>query len=101
MLHPPEHRDRRPETPAQTGEQMALFAHTARPAPTRRKMSRNERMALRLDELASDWDDQAADAHAGGDQLSERRLREQARDARRSAQLLRAGPGGAAGLLAS
>jgi len=101
MLHPPEHPATRPETPAHRSEQMSLFAHTTRPAPTRRKMSRNERMALRLDELASDWDDQAAEAHAAGDQLSERRLREQARDARRSAQVLRAGPGGAAGLLAS
>jgi hypothetical protein len=101
MTHPPEHPEPRTTESPHRDEQMALFAHTARPAPTLRRMSRNARMAIRLEELADSWDDDAADAHANGDQLSERRLREQARDARRSAQLLRAGPGGAAGLLAS
>jgi hypothetical protein len=101
MTHPPEHPDTRTTDLPHRDEQMALFAHTTRPAPTRRRMSRNARMAIRLEELADGWDDAAAEAHASGDQLSERRLREQARDARRSAQLLRAGPGGAAGVLAS
>jgi hypothetical protein len=58
-------------------------------------------MALRLEQLADDWEDQAVLEHAGGDQITERRLREQARDARRSAALLRAGPGGVSRLLAS
>lgn len=101
MLHPPEHPGPRQDHVAHRDEQMALFVQTPRPAPRRRKMSRNERMADRLDQLARDWDEQADEARATGDQLSERRLREQAGDARRSAQLLRAGPGGAAGLLAS
>jgi hypothetical protein len=101
MMHPPEHPSHRPAAPAHRDEQMTLFAHATRPTGSRRRMSRNERMALRLEQLANEWDDGAADAHAAGDQLTERRLREQARDARRSAQVLRAGPGGAAGLLAS
>jgi len=101
MTHPPEHPETRSTESPHRDEQMALFAHPTRPAPARGRMSRNARMAIRLEELADSWDDDAAEAHASGDQLAERRLREQARDARRSAQLLRAGPGGAAGLLAS
>jgi len=96
-MHPPEHT---PE-PAHRDEQMALFTHAAHPPAKRARLSRNERMALRLEQLADDWEEQAEQERAAGDQLSERRLREQARDARRSAQLLRAGPGGVSRLLAS
>lgn len=100
-MQPPEHNPQRQTDQAHRDEQMTLFTHGSRPAGKRTRLSRNERMALRLEQLADDWDEQAEHERAAGDQLSERRLREQARDARRSAAILRAGPGGASRLLAS
>ena len=100
-MHPPEHTPRRRPDPAQRDEQMTLFTHGAHPTTARTRLSRNERMALRLEQLADDWEEQAEQERAAGDQLTERRFREQARDARRSAALLRAGPGGVSRLLAS
>ncbi len=100
-MHPPEHAPQRRTDQAQGDEQMTLFTHGAHPKARQARLSRNERMALRLEQLADDWEDQAEQERVAGDQLSERRLREQARDARRSAALLRAGPGGISRLLAS
>jgi hypothetical protein len=100
-MHPPEHTPQRQPDPAHRDEQMTLFTHGAHPTTARTRLSRNERMAVRLEQLADDWEEQAEQERAAGDQLSERRLREQARDARRSAALLRAGPGGVSRLLAS
>ena len=100
-MHPPEHTPQRQTDPAHRDEQMTLFAHAGHSQARRTRLSRNERMALRLEQLADDWEDQAEQERAAGDQLSERRLREQARDARQSAALLRAGPGGVSRLLAS
>jgi hypothetical protein len=100
-MHPPEHTPQRQTDPAHRDEQMALFTHAGHSKARRTRLSRNERMALRLEQLADDWEDQAEQERAAGDQLSERRFREQARDARRSAALLRAGPGGVSRLLAS
>ncbi|MFN8110557.1 MAG: hypothetical protein U0Y82_12045 [Thermoleophilia bacterium] len=72
------------------------------PAPrATRRLGRNARMALQLDRMADDAELQAERLRAHGDQVGERRERERARDARRSAALLRAGPGGVARLLAS
>lgn len=74
------------------------------PAPARaprRRLGRNARMAVRLDDLARRADFEAEECRVAGDQIGERRAREQARDARRSAELLRAGPAGVARLLAS
>ncbi len=82
-------------------DQLTLFTHGAHPKMARRKLSRNESMSLRLEQLADDWDDEAESAHQHGDQITERRMREQARDARRSAAILRAGPEGVGRLLAS
>lgn len=95
--HPASHEFPRSER----GDQLTLFTHGAHPKMARRKLSRTESMALRLDQLADDWDDDAEAAHHHGDQLTERRMREQARDARRSAAILRAGPEGVGRLLAS
>jgi len=100
-MRPPEHTPQRQTDPAHRDEQMTLFTHAGHPKARTTRLSRNERMALRLERLADDWEDQAEQERAAGDQLSERRLREQARDARRSAALLRAGPGGVSRLLAS
>lgn len=81
--------------------QLTLFAgRRPDPAP-RRRLGRNEKMAIRLDQMADDAELEAEACRARGDQLGERRAREQARDARRSAALLRAGPEGVARLLAS
>jgi hypothetical protein len=101
MTHPPEHPARPIDATVTGDEQMTLFAHQGRPAPGRARLSRNEKMAVRLEQLADDWDDDADAAHRAGDQVTERRMRDQARDARRSARVLRAGPGGASRLLAS
>lgn len=100
-MHPPEHTPSDGAVPQDRGEQMTLFTHAPHPKMPRERLSRNAQMALRLEQLADDSEDQAAEAHAAGDQITERRLREQARDARRSATLLRAGPGGVSRLLAS
>jgi hypothetical protein len=100
-MHPHEHTPFDGEVRRDRDEQMTLFTHGAHPRRARERLGRNERMALRLEQLADDWEDQAAQEHLAGDQITERRLREQARDARRSAALLRAGPGGVSRLLAS
>lgn len=100
-MHPPEHPSQRPADHAHRDEQMTLFTRGAQPEARRTRLTRNERMAVRLEQLADDWEDQAEQERVAGDQLSARRLREQARDARRSAELLRAGPGGVSRLLAS
>jgi len=81
--------------------QLTLFAgQRPDPAPQRR-VGRNERMAMQLDQMADDAEIAAEELRSRGDQLGERRARERARDARRSAALLRAGPSGVARLLAS
>jgi hypothetical protein len=101
VTHPPEHIGPPHDGRAHGDEQMTLFArHTSAPRP-RTRLSRNEKMAARLEQLAEDWDTDALAARRAGDQVTERRFRDQARDARRSAQVLRAGPGGASRLLAS
>jgi hypothetical protein len=83
--------------------QLTLFhGGASRPSPApRRRMGRNARMALTLDRMADEAEAQAERHRADGDRLGERRARERARDARRSAAILRAGPGGVARLLAS
>ena len=100
-MHPPEHTPSDGAVPRDRGEQLTLFTHGAHPKVPQARLGRNARMALRLEQLADDWQDQADLEHASGDQITERRLREQARDARRSAALLRAGPGGVSRVLAS
>ncbi len=81
--------------------QLTLFMGQRPDPQPRRRLGRNERMALRLDQMADDAELEAESCRSRGDQLGERRAREQARDARRSAALLRAGPEGVARLLAS
>ncbi|MCC6831627.1 MAG: hypothetical protein IT200_09805 [Thermoleophilia bacterium] len=81
--------------------QLTLFAGRRPDPEPRRRVGRNEKMARRLDHMADDAELEAEACRAQGDQLGERRFREQARDARRSAALLRAGPEGVARLLAS
>lgn len=100
-MQPNEHNPHRPDDVRARDEQMTLFAPGGQPRPQRPPAGRNARMALRLEQLADDWEDQADEARTAGDQVTERRMREQARDARRSAALLRAGPGGSSRLLAS
>lgn len=81
--------------------QLTLFLGE-RPDPRpRARLGRNARMALRLDRMADEAELEAEALRSSGDQLGERRARERARDARRSAAILRAGPGGVARLLAS
>ena len=65
------------------------------------RLGRNARMALRLEELAAEADREAEECRRAGDLLGQRRARERARDARRSAHVLRTGPRGVADLLAS
>ncbi len=73
-----------------------------RPRPRRRRSaSRNERMAQRIDELVWRHERHADACRRAGDVIGERRAREEARDARRSAQILRAGPGGVADVMAA
>lgn len=90
--------------------QLTLFIGQAEPQPAPpatgvprhgRRLGRNARMALRLDDMALQSDREAEECRRAGDQIGERRAREQARDARRSAMLLRAGPEGVARVLAS
>jgi hypothetical protein len=92
-----------PVSAAPDSTQLTLFqGGGARPAPApRRRLGRNARMALTLDRMADEAEAQAERSRADGDQMGERRARERARDARRSAAILRAGPGGVARLLAS
>ena len=85
-------------------DQMALFTGQGAgpaPRPRRARLGRNARMALRLEEMAVQADMEAEMCRRSGDQLGQRRARERARDARRSAQILRAGPAGVARVLAS
>jgi hypothetical protein len=80
--------------------QLNLFISQGRPVPMgRRRLGRNDRLALRLDEIADLAEAEAGQERARGDQIGERRALEGARDARRSAALLRAGPRGVARVL--
>lgn len=85
--------------------QLPLFTGAGGSGASRRRRSerlgRNARMALRLDELAEQADAEAEECRRAGDEVGVRRARERARDARRSAAVLRAGPPGVADLLAS
>lgn len=84
--------------------QLTLFVTdaTSPAAPRRRRgVSRSERMALRVDELAWRAEREAEQCRLAGDAAGERRAREHARDARRSAQILRAGPEGVAAIMAA
>lgn len=80
--------------------QLTLF-RGQRPAPSGSRRGRNARMALRLDQMADIAEAEAERLRGLGDELGERRAREQVRDARRSAAILRAGPTGVARLMAS
>jgi len=85
--------------------QLALFTGPGAAPPARGgrqpRLGRNARMALRLEELAADADREAEECRRAGDALGRRRAQERARDARRSAHVLRTGPRGVADLLAS
>ena len=85
--------------------QLTLFVTGAdtgsSPPRRRRRVGRAERMAQRIDDLASRAEREAEECRLAGDAVGERKAREQARDARRSAQILRAGPGGVAVLMAA
>lgn len=86
--------------------QLTLFVNqepAAAPAPRRRErgLSRTERMARRVDELVARAEREAEECRLAGDVVGERKAREEARDARRSAQILRAGPGGVAAVMAA
>lgn len=80
--------------------QLTLF-RGSRPAHRAAGGGRNARMALRLDRMADEAEVEAERLRSVGDELGERRERERARDARRSATILRAGPGGVARVMAS
>ncbi len=62
---------------------------------------KNLRMAQRLDVLAARAAREAAAARRSGDHVTARQAAERARDARRAAALLRAGPAGVGRILAS
>lgn len=62
---------------------------------------RNSRMAQRLDVLAAAAEREARAARRDGDAVSARRAEERARDARRAAAMLRAGPRGVGKIIAS
>lgn len=82
--------------------QMALFVGQAdAPVRSTRRAGRSERIARRLDHMAAAADLRAEQSRAAGDRVGERAAREDARDARRSAQILRAGPSGVARLIAA
>ena len=53
-MHPPEHAPQRQADQAHRDEQMTLFTHGAHPRARRTRLSRNERMALRLEQLADE-----------------------------------------------
>ena len=81
--------------------------HVATPAPStsrrrpRGRLGRNERMALRLDDIAIQSERDAAAAVMAHDDVTARELLERAGAARKAASLLRAGPTGVRDLLAS
>ncbi len=80
--------------------QLNLFITQGRPVPMgRRRLGRNDRLALKIDEIGDLAELEAGRERALGDHLGERRALERARDARRSAALLRAGPRGVARVL--
>lgn len=80
--------------------QLNFFIGHGRPVPSgRRRLGRNDRIALRLDEIADRAEAEAGSERACGNDIGERRALEAARDARRSAALLRAGPRGVARVL--
>lgn len=78
---------------------------TSAPAASRRRprgrLGRNERMALRLDDIAVQSERDAAAAVMAHDDVTARELLERAGAARKAASLLRAGPTGVRDLLAS
>ena len=80
-------------------------AATPAPAASRRRprgrLGRNERMALRLDDIAIQSERDAAAAVMAHDDVTARELLERAGAARKAASLLRAGPTGVRNLLAS
>jgi len=82
--------------------QLILFPGGARGDDgPRRTNGKNLRMAQRLDVLAAQAAREAASARRAGDHVTARHAAERARDARRAAALLRAGPSGVGRILAS
>lgn len=82
-------------------DQMRLFAIDGGARPRRRRTGRNARMADRLDQIAVVAEREEATARRQGSDVDARRARERAQDARRAAAMLRAGPQGVGGVLAS
>jgi hypothetical protein len=82
-----------------TSRQLPLFTGAA--AARRARAGRNVRMAERLDRVAREAEREAAECRRAGDLVGMRAARERALGAARAAGLLRAGPSGVAGLLAS
>lgn len=89
------------ETQRRSDDQMRLFAIEGGARPRRRRTGRNARMADRLDQIAVVAEREEAAARRQGSDVDARRARERAQDARRAAAMLRAGPQGVGGVLAS
>lgn len=85
-------------TPEVVPETIPSTAHRRRP---RTRMGRNERMAGRLDTIATQAERDAAAAVMANDDVTARDMLERAKAARKAASLLRAGPSGVRDLLAS
>lgn len=89
-------------TPAENDAVAPSRRAPAGPAgPGLRPAGRNARMADRLDRMAAQAERDAAACRRAGDEIGVRRALEQARDARRAAALLRAGPSRVREVLAS
>ena len=84
-----------------TPEPVATPAPAASRRRPRGRLGRNERMALRLDDIAVQSERDAAAAVMAHDDVTARELLERAGAARKAASLLRAGPTGVRDLLAS
>lgn len=84
-----------------TPEPVATPAPAASRRRPRGRLGRNERMALRLDDIAVQSEREAAAAVMAHDDVTARELLERAGAARKAASLLRAGPTGVRDLLAS
>ncbi|HMO00884.1 MAG TPA: hypothetical protein PKD59_15840 [Miltoncostaeaceae bacterium] len=91
-------------SPSSTHGQLILFpgiAEAPAPAPAarRRRPTRVERKVLELERIAEAAEREMADGFRRGDAVSAKAAHDRARGARRAAEILRAGPGGVAGVL--